>query len=461
MLYTDLNSEIDVGSSGHLLELGGFKILVDCGLHPKYMGLAALPKLSKITPETLDFIAITHTHLDHCGALPVVMRTQNHAHILVADESADLLPRMLRNSRSVMAKQREEFDIKEYPLFDSSEIDEVRRRLMPMSFHHEKCFEIDGGRIGITFTPAGHIPGAASVMFEYKKQRVLFSGDISFHSTGILKGAVPPEGKVDTLVVETTRGSYSRPAGVTYDSEVDRLVSSMANVLMGGGSVLIPAFALGRMQEIIFIIQRAKQRKQIPDVPVFAGGLGLDIAEYFIKGAKRSSTFSFGKQHMEGVKPLRAEIVAGKDFETQGIYVLGSGMMVELSCRRRDDGQPRQRNFLRGVCRRRHARKAASARGVRRPVRFPRPVLRRNGELPRRQVRPYFARRPRGDFGVHYAQGSALRCTHAWQYGVARVVYGRDYRPLAEDRRNHPRTVRIRQALAGWGVFLQKNSESS
>lgn len=329
MLYTDLNSEIDVGSSGHLLELGGFKILVDCGLHPKYMGLAALPKLSKITPETLDFIAITHTHLDHCGALPVVMRTQNHAHILVADESADLLPRMLRNSRSVMAKQREEFDIKEYPLFDSSEIDEVRRRLMPMAFHHEKCFEIDGGRIGITFTPAGHIPGAASVMFEYKKQRVLFSGDISFHSTGILKGAVPPEGKVDTLVVETTRGSYSRPAGVTYDSEVDRLVSSMANVLMGGGSVLIPAFALGRMQEIIFIIQRAKQRKQIPDVPVFAGGLGLDIAEYFIKGAKRSSTFSFGKQHMEGVKPLRAEIVAGKDFETQGIYVLGSGMMVE------------------------------------------------------------------------------------------------------------------------------------
>ncbi len=329
MVYTDLNSEIDVGSSGHLLELGDFKILVDCGLHPKYMGLAALPKLSKITPETLDFIAITHTHLDHCGALPVVMRTQNHAHILVADESADLLPRMLRNSRSVMAKQREEFDIKEYPLFDSSEIDEVRRRLMPMAFHHEKRFEIGGAQIGVTFTPAGHIPGAASVMFEYKKQRVLFSGDISFHSTGILKGAIPPEGRVDTLVVETTRGSYSRPAGVTYDSEVDRLVSSMANVLMGGGSVLIPAFALGRMQEIIFIIQRAKQRKQIPDVPVFAGGLGLDIAEYFIRGAKRSPTFSFGKQHMEGVKPLRAEIVAGRDFETQGIYVLGSGMMVE------------------------------------------------------------------------------------------------------------------------------------
>lgn len=329
MVYTDLNSEIDVGSSGHLLEIGPFKALVDCGLHPKYMGLSALPNLSKITPETLDFIAITHTHLDHCGGLPVLVRNQNHAHILVADESSDLLLRMLRNSRSVMAKQREEFDIKEYPLFDSSSIDALKPRLLPMPFHHERQFEINGGKISITFTPAGHIPGAASVLFEYKKQKVLFSGDISFHSTGILKGAVPPVGRVDTLVVETTRGSYSRPQGVTYDSEVKRLISSISMVLRGGGSVLIPAFALGRMQEIIFMIQRAKQQKLIPDVPIFAGGLGLDIAEYFIKGAKRSSTFSFGKQHMEGVKPLRGEIVPGKDFETQGIYILGSGMMVE------------------------------------------------------------------------------------------------------------------------------------
>ena len=68
-------------------------------------------------------------------------------------------------------------------------------------------------------------------MFEYKKQKILFSGDISFHSTGILKGAVPPQGKVDTLVVETTRGSYSRPAGTTYDSEVERFVVSVSRAL--------------------------------------------------------------------------------------------------------------------------------------------------------------------------------------------------------------------------------------
>lgn len=329
MLYTDLNSEIDVGASGHLVEIGKFKILVDCGLHPKRMGLSALPNLSKITPETLDFIAITHTHLDHCGALPVLARTQNHAHILVADESAELLPRMLRNSRSVMAKQRDEFDIKEYPLFDSAAIDALKPRTLAMPFFHEKVFEVEGERIGVTFTPAGHIPGAASVMFEHKKRKILFSGDISFHSTGLLKGAVPPEGKVDTLVVETTRGSYARPEGISYESEAARFSEAVSNVLKGGGSVLIPAFALGRMQEILCILQRAKRRGEMPDVPIFAGGLGLDIAEYFTRGAKRSNTFSFGKQHMEGVKPYRGEIVPGRDFDTQGVYVFGSGMMVE------------------------------------------------------------------------------------------------------------------------------------
>jgi len=236
---------------------------------------------------------------------------------------------MLRNSRAVMARQREEFNIKEYPLYDSSSIDDLKHRMFSMPFFHEKHFEIDGAQIGVTFTPSGHIPGASSVLFEYKKQKVLFSGDISFHSTGILKGAIPPEGRVDTLIVETTRGSYSRPKGITYDTEVERLVSAISTVIRGGGNVLIPAFALGRMQEIVFIIQRAKQQKKIPDVPVFAGGLGLDIADYFIRGSKRSSTFSFGKQHMEGIKPLREEIVPGKDFQTKGIYILGSGMMVE------------------------------------------------------------------------------------------------------------------------------------
>ncbi len=330
MVYTDLNTEIDIGSSGHLLEIGSFKILIDCGLHPKYMGLSALPRLDKILPETLDFITVTHSHLDHCGGLPVALRTQHSAHVMVAQDGSELLFRMLRNSRKVMEKQREEFGVREYPLFDNASIDDIRGRLLPMPFFHQRQFAADGDSIGITYFPAGHIPGAASILFEHKHQKVFFSGDISFHSTGVLRGAEPPDCDIDTMVIETTRGEHSRPEGVTYESEVERFVSSVARVISDGGSVLVPSFALGRMQDIIYIIYKAKQKGRIPmSTPVFAGGLGLDIAEYFEKMSKHASTFSFGKQYMEGVKPMRGEIVPGKDFEEKGIYVLGSGMMVE------------------------------------------------------------------------------------------------------------------------------------
>ncbi len=330
MIYTDLNRDIDIGSSGHLLEIGKFKALIDCGLHPKAMGLPALPRLDLILPETLDFIAITHAHLDHCGALPVAMRNQHSAHILVSQDGQELLYRMLRNSRNVMGKQREEYGIKEYPLFEYSAIDDLRNFVLPMPFFHQRNFEAEGDSISISYYPAGHIPGAASVMFEHKRQKILFTGDISFHSTGVLRGAVPPECDIDTMVIETTRGEYARPSGITYESEVERFVTSVARVISDGGNVLIPSFALGRMQDIVHIIYRAKQQNRIPkDTPVFAGGLGVDIAEYFVKMSKKASTFSFGKQYMEGVRALRGEIQAGVDFEEKGIYILGSGMMVE------------------------------------------------------------------------------------------------------------------------------------
>ena len=102
---------------------------------------------------------------------------------------------------------------------------------------------------------------------------------------------------------------------------------SISRVVRDGGSVLIPAFALGRMQEILCLIKKAKFQKKIPDVPVYVGGLGLDIAEYLVKAS--ASTFSFNKQAMDGVKVLRSEIVPGKDFDEKGIYILGSGMLVE------------------------------------------------------------------------------------------------------------------------------------
>ncbi len=331
MQYCDLNTEIEVGASAHYVQIGPFRGLIDCGMHPKYYGYKALPDLAQIADDTLDFICITHAHLDHCAALPIIARKHPHATIMTNRGGADLVVRMLRNSKAVMAKQKDELKIMEYPLYSSADIDAVKSRIIPMQNGVERTLELSSGeKITISFWGAGHIPGAASVLLEYNRRRILFSGDMSFHSTALLKGANPPSGKVDTLVVETTRGSYDRPKDSTYQSEVQRFLKSLSTTIKDGGSVLVPAFALGRMQEVLLIIQKAKAEGTIPkDTPVFATGLGVDIAEQMIELSKKSHHFSFAKQAMEGVKPMRFEIKPGQDFEEKGIYVLGSGMLVE------------------------------------------------------------------------------------------------------------------------------------
>ena len=330
MLYTDLNKDIDVGSSAHLIEFGNFKALIDCGMHPKKMGLDALPNFSKILDNSLDFIAITHAHLDHCGALPVLLRTQRNARVLVSEESRELMFKMLRNSRSVMARQREEYDIKEYPLYENSELDRITEQLTPMAFNRERIFEINADKVKITFTPSGHIPGASSVIFEHNKKKYYFSGDISFNDTNLLKGAKQLDEKVDVLITETTRGQRERIEFADCESEEQRLIVSISRVIKDGGNVLIPAFALGRMQEVMLIIAKAKAQKIIPEkTPVFIGGLGVDIAEHFVKLSKNSAYINFTKKTLDDTKVLRGKIEVGKDFDEKGIYILGSGMMVE------------------------------------------------------------------------------------------------------------------------------------
>lgn len=330
MIYTDLNTDIDVGASAHLLEIGGFSALVDCGMHPKKIGIEGLPDLKKIGDDTLDFIALTHSHLDHVGALPIVAEHQNMAHILMGEVTSDLTLRMLRNSRNVMAKQREELGIKEYPLFGFSQIDAIKNKILPFTLNHPRAFENSANRVEIEFYRAGHIPGATAISFKTPKESVLFTGDISFHPSQLIKGSSIPDGKFDVLVMETTRGEIERQENVTYESECERFVTSVGRVLDDGGSVLIPAFALGRMQEVLQLIKNGKRSGEIAaDTHVYCAGLGIDISEYLLRESRKNNGVSFDKTAYDLIEPFREKIVPAQDFSKKGIYVLGSGMLLE------------------------------------------------------------------------------------------------------------------------------------
>ena len=332
MQFTDLNGAQDIGSNCLLLEVGPFRILADCGIHPKKLGRAALPDLAKIRDLSVDFIVLTHCHLDHVGGLPVALREHPNARVLCSPASRIIATRILRNSISVMLRQREERHILEYPLYTYSELDTVDAALTSLPLGVKKTFHDHDDEISFTLCPAGHVAGAVGVMIEYKHRKIFLTGDVSFNDLETVDGANFPQEKIDTLIMETTRGATETDPSISRADEIRRLLEDVSGTIRGGGSVLIPAFAFGRMQDLVHILLAAKQDGTIPkEIPVFCTGLGLDLADFFDTMARKTDDVHFYRAMMKelGVQALRTWENAGTDVPVQGIYLLSSGMLVE------------------------------------------------------------------------------------------------------------------------------------
>lgn len=332
MFYTDLNSGVDIGSNCSVLEIGPFRILLDCGMHPKKLGRGALPQLSKISSALVDFAVLTHCHLDHLAGFPVFSREHPNTPIFCSPASKLVAKRILRNSVSVMERQREESHIIEYPLFTYSELDRVEANLTALPVGVPRTIFERGEQITVTLFPAGHVAGAVGVMFEYKHRRIFCTGDVSFDACETVDGAAFPKEKIDTLIMETTRGAAEVDPELTRDAEIERLVGDIAGTLAGGGSVLVPVFAFGRMQDMIHILLSAKNKGLIEkDVPVFCTGLGLDLADYFDVMSKKTGMVEFHRSMMKdlGVRKLERFEDPGTDVAERGIYLVSSGMLTE------------------------------------------------------------------------------------------------------------------------------------
>lgn len=331
MKLTDLSKGQDVGASCMLAELGPFRILIDSGLNPAKIGLEAVPDHAKIDDFSLDLIILTHCHLDHLGSLPVIFKKQTQAKILTSIPSMTLAPRMLKNSFNVMRRQKEEHNIPEYPLFNRMDIDAVDNALFAMPYGKTREFEKDGEFLDITFYNAGHIPGGAGCLFKYKHRKIFFTGDVMFEDQCIVSGAKFPEEKLDTLVMETTRGTTERPPETNRSTEIERLLDTINHTIDRNGTCLIPAFALGRMHEILSILNNAKKEGKLADCPVFCSGLGVDLVDYFDLIARKTGLVHFRKKVLKElkVKPFRKNVYPGEDIAEKGIYVLSSGMLVE------------------------------------------------------------------------------------------------------------------------------------
>jgi len=331
MNLTNLNTVDTIGANCMLAEIGPFRILVDAGMNPKEEGRKCVPDFSLIDGVSVDFIIVTHCHLDHLGSLPIAVRYHPEAEIITSVPTAIIAPRMMVNSVNVMKRIREEKGINEYPLYTINEVAQIEQSIFPLPFNKPRVFEKNGAKLEITLYPSGHIPGAAGVMLKYKHRKIFFTGDVLFKNMRILQGADFPKEPVDTLVMETTRGSTQRMPGHDRKSEVARLLQTINRTIQNGGSVLLPVFALGRMQEVLALLHDAKKAGKLEAAPIYTSGLGMALIDSFDIISRKTGLVNFRKHILTDLKakPMKKKMDPGVDPANSGIYVLSSGMLVE------------------------------------------------------------------------------------------------------------------------------------
>jgi Cft2 family RNA processing exonuclease len=251
----------EVGGSSHLLDFGKAKILVDAGIKPDGRG--------PVTPDFgglngIDAAVITHAHLDHCGALPLLVRDRPRMPIYCTPPSAKLIVSAL-NDHAAMGGG----------LPGGAPIHEVRKRLVPVPFGKP----LDVGGTKITLTESGHILGAASVLFSSGPSTVFHTGDICMEDHFSIPSARLPEVRdIDLLIMEATLADQKpQPFSESIRTMVEVINET---TLKRGGTVLIPTYALGQAQEIILGIKHYGREYGLDrDVFIYVDGSVVTTSE--------------------------------------------------------------------------------------------------------------------------------------------------------------------------------------
>jgi Cft2 family RNA processing exonuclease len=276
MNITFLGGGNEIGASSAIVEIGAARILVDCGI--RMSGEDRLPDLAALKGgqfRQLDAALLTHAHMDHSGALPVLHRHFPAVPVYTTAATHGLVEVLLRDSLNVMRVKAESEN--ELPLYAASAVNELLEKIIPVPVGSP----LQIGRTGLTATwfPAGHILGAASIGIEGVERgrtiRVLFSGDIAVGDQLTVPGMLAPKGfRPDVLVIESTYGDRLHSA---RELEEQRLIEMVAGVIERKGKLLIPAFAIGRAQEVILMLLKQFRAKRMASFPVFVDGMVKSI----------------------------------------------------------------------------------------------------------------------------------------------------------------------------------------
>lgn len=316
---------MEIGGSCIYLRAAGKGILFDSGIR---QGGAKdpIPDFRMIQQMGgLDAILVSHAHMDHTGTLPIISKAYPQARIYMTAMTADLVRVLLSDSLKLMDRREGEI-----PHYAQQDVTAMLGRICPLNFRVR--FPIFD-QMFVTLYPAGHIAGAACIYLETEEGTLFYSGDFCSFPQKTIEGIHIPKLRPDAAIIETTYGDRLH---ANRQVEEGNLISLVGECVRRGDKVLIPAFALGRSQEVILLLKAAIQNGQIPPVPVYVDGMVRDINRMY----ERNPTYlrnSLARVILKGNDPFytkeitpvspnqnRDELLAK---EGPAVFVSSSGML--------------------------------------------------------------------------------------------------------------------------------------
>lgn len=280
----------DVTGSCHMIETPGCRVLIDCGM---FQGGRELDEENAepfgFDPTKIDFLLLTHAHLDHCGRLPLLVKRGFRGEIITTAASRELVRLVLldaahlqeeeaRHRSRVASRHSHEVKAAEplYSVVDAlNSLDHFGR-----TANYGTPVQLKAG-LRATFFDAGHILGSASILIEADEQnrRILFSGDLGNAGRPLLRDPVPPPA-ADVVVMESTYGDRQHRS---LQASVDELYQAVGDAFARGGNVIIPTFALERAQEILFFLRQGIEQNRLnPAMQVFLNSpMAISATEVF------------------------------------------------------------------------------------------------------------------------------------------------------------------------------------
>lgn len=274
--------------SMYLMEINGQRLLLECGLFQGRRDESIERNRSfPFDAKQIDAMVLSHAHIDHCGNLPNLCRRGFEGNIHCTFATRDLCAIMLEDSAGIQKADAEFVSKKRAkqglppvePLYTTADAEKALRQFVAINY--DRPFPVADG-VTVTFRDAGHILGAAQVVFDIRegerKFRYLFSGDVGRGNDDILRDPQPVE-DVDYLQIESTYAGREHSPRANADDEVCRLV---CDALKRGGKVIIPSFSVGRTQQIVYVLHQLTDAGRVPRVPIFVDSpLSVNATEIF------------------------------------------------------------------------------------------------------------------------------------------------------------------------------------